>query len=152
MDHKLQLLELSPGVYQVFEGAMAMSEFRDQLPLDAHYLARISALMADDCGACTQLNLRMAVEVEAGVDRLLLRQLLEDPAALPPVLKLVHDHAVQVVGGDNAEPERVAALREAHGDAAFAELGVNTLGSRSYPGLRRAMGAERTCPPPTLDF
>lgn len=145
-----QLLELSPAAYDTFAAAMAMSEHREHLPVDAHYVACISALMADDCGACTQLLLRMAVE--AGVDRALLRQLLEDPSSLPPLLRLVHDHATEVVHGGNADAARVAQLRQALGDAAFAELAVNILGSRIYPGLRRALGAERSCPPPSLDF
>jgi hypothetical protein len=146
----IELLELSPASYVVFEGAMALAEHREHLPLEAHYVARIAALQADDCGACTQLNLRLAVE--AGVDRALLRTLLEDPAALPGPLRAVHAHAQQVVRGDNADAQRVAELREAYGEAAFAELAVVILGSRIYPGLRRALGAERTCPPPHLDF
>lgn len=145
-----QLLDLSPAAYDAFAAAMAMSEHREHLPLDAHFVACISALLADDCGACTQLNLRMAAE--AGVDRVVLRQLLEDPGSLPPVLRLVYEHATQVVRGGNADAARVAELRAALGDAAFAELAVNIIGSRIYPALRRALGAERACPPPNLDF
>ncbi|MCA8950328.1 MAG: hypothetical protein KDE27_12555 [Planctomycetes bacterium] len=145
-----QLLDLSPAAYDTFAAAMGMSELRVHLPVDAHYVGCISALLADDCGACTQLNLRMAVE--AGIDRALLRQVLEDPASLPPVLRAVHDYATAVVRGGNAEAGRVQQLRGQLGDEAFAELAVNVLGCRIYPGLRRAMGAEVSCPPPTLDF
>lgn len=145
-----QLLDTSPAAYESFAAAMAMAEHRARLPVDAHFVACISALTADDCGACTQLNLRMAVE--AGVDRGLLRQLLADPSKLPPVLRMVHDHARQVVKGGSADPQRVARLRQALGDDGFAEIAVNVLGCRIYPGLRRAMGAEVECPAPTLDF
>jgi hypothetical protein len=145
-----QLLDLSPAAWQTFEAAMAMAEHRVHLSVDAHFIACLSALMADDCGACTQLNLRMAVE--AGVDRDVLRKLLQDPASLPPMLRLVYEHATQVVRGGNADAARVAQLREAYGDEAFAELAVNVLGCRIYPGLRRAMGAEVFCPPVSLDF
>lgn len=145
-----QLLDLSPAAYDTFAAAMGMAEHRVHLPVDAHFVACISALLADDCGACTQLNLRMAVE--AGVDRAVLRQLLADPAGLPPVLRLVYEHAAQVVRGGNADAARVAQLRAALGDQAFAELAVNILGARIYPALRRALGAERECPPPSLDF
>lgn len=145
-----QLLDLSPTAYETFAAAMGMSACREHLPLDAHYVACISALLADDCGACTQLNLRMAVE--AGVDRDMLRQLMQDPGNLPPVLRLVHEHATQVVKGGNADAARIAQLRAALGDAAFGELTVDIIGSRIYPALRRALGAERSCPPPSLDF
>ncbi|HEX5052029.1 MAG TPA: hypothetical protein VFZ65_09675 [Planctomycetota bacterium] len=145
-----RLLDLSPAAYDTFAAAMGMAEHRVHLPVDAHYVGCISALLADDCGACTQLNLRMAVE--AGVHRALLRQLLEDPDSLPPVLRMVHDYATQVVRGGNADAARVQQLRWQLGDEGFAELAVNVLGCRIYPGLRRAMGAEVSCPPPTLDF
>jgi hypothetical protein len=145
-----QLLAASPAAFATFEAAMGMAGHRVHLPVDAHYVACISALMADDCGACTQLDLRLAVE--AGVDRAVLRQLLEDPRQLPPTLRLVHEHATQVVKGGNADAARVAELRRVLGDAAFGELAVNILGSRIYPGLRRTMGAEVACPQPTLDF
>lgn len=143
-----QLLDLSPAAYDTFAAAMGMSGHRVHLPLDAHHVACISALMADDCGACTQLDVRMALE--AGIDRELLRQLLEEPAKLPAALRMVHDYATHVVKQGNADPARVTALRAQYGDAAFAELAVNVLGVRIYPALRRALGAETACPPVTL--
>lgn len=144
------LLDLSPAAYEAFAAGMGMAEKRAQLPLDAHYVGVISALLADDCGQCTQLNLRIAVE--AGVDRATLKQVLEEPERLPPTLRLVHDYATQVVKGQNADIGTVGKLRDALGDEAFGELAVNVLGARIYPALRRAMGAETYCPPPSLDF
>ncbi|QDU83412.1 hypothetical protein Pla163_05110 [Planctomycetes bacterium Pla163] len=145
-----QLLDLSPDAFGAFASSMELSEHRVHLPLDAHYVGLVGALLADDCGQCTQLTLRMAVE--AGVERSLLRQVLEDPERLPPDLRLVHAYATQVVGGQNADAATVARLRAALGDEGFAELAVNVLGARIYPGLRRALGAETACAPPTLDF
>ncbi|MGE3171515.1 MAG: hypothetical protein AB7O97_02740 [Planctomycetota bacterium] len=144
------LLDRSPAAYATFAAAMGMAEHRVHLPADAHFVALISALIAYDCGQCTQLNLKMAVE--AGVDRELLRLVLERPADLPPTLRLVHEYAAAVAGGRNADAATVARLRAELGDAAFGELAVNVLGAAIYPALRRAMGAETVCPPPTLDF
>jgi alkylhydroperoxidase family enzyme len=90
--------------------------------------------------------------VEAGVDRAMLRTLLTEPASLPPPLRDVHAYATQVVRGGNATAAQVAALRAAFGDAAFGELAVNVIGCRIYWALRRTMGAEVACPPPSLDF
>jgi hypothetical protein len=148
--YMVQLLDLSPAAYDVFASAMAMSEHRVHLSVEEHFVACISALLADDCGACSQLNLRMASE--AGVDRAVLRQLLEEPDRLPTTLQLIHDYATQVVRGGNADPARVALLRQILGDEAFAELAINVIGVRIYPALRRAMGAEVACPPPNLNF
>ena len=145
-----KLVELSPAAFDQFAAAMGMSELNEHLTAEQHYVGAISALMADDCGACTQLNLKMAVE--ADVDRELLRTLIEKPVELPPTLRAIHTYATQVVSGTNANPDVVRDLLEALGDEGFAELAVNILGCRIYPGLRRAMGAETACPPLTLDF
>lgn len=144
------LLELSPAAYHSFAAGMGMAEHRVDLPIDAHYVGILSALRADDCGQCTQLNLRLAAE--AGVDRDLLRQVLEAPDQLPLPLRTVYDYASQVVRGENADADCVTRLRQVYGDKAFAELAVNVLGARIYPALRRALGAEQSCPPPNLDF
>ena len=144
------LLELSPVAHATFAAAMALPEHRGPLPVEVHFVARIAAMLADDCGACTQLNLRLAVE--AGVDRHLLQRLLAQPAALPPLLALVYDHTRRVVGGDNADAATVAELRRQLGDAGFAALCVTIVGCRIYPGLKRALGQENACRLPALDF
>lgn len=144
------LLGLSPAAYDRFAAAMGMAEPGAHLTPEQHHVGVISALMADDCGACGQLALKMAVE--AGVDRDLLRGLVDAPEGLPTPLRTIHAYATQVVRGGNASTESVTELRAALGDEGFAELAVNVLGCRIYPGLRRAMGAETACPPLTLDF
>ena len=145
-----QLLNASPAAYETFAAAMGMADHRVHLPIDAHFVACISALMSDGCGACAQLNIKMAVE--AGVDRQLLQQLLKDPERLPTALALVHRFACQVVKGHNADSATLDGLRAAYGDAGIGELAVNVLGARIYPALRRSMGAEFSCPDPTVDF
>ncbi|MEZ6196902.1 MAG: hypothetical protein R3F20_14430 [Planctomycetota bacterium] len=143
-----KLLDLSRSSYDAFAAAMAMSAHREHLPVEAHHVACISALMADDCGQCTQLGLRMALE--EGVERETLRRLIESPRDLPPELLLVHEYATQVVRGENVDDDRINALRETYGDAALGELAVNVIGCRIYPALRRSLGSETSCPRPTL--
>lgn len=144
------LLDLSPAAHAEFSKAMGMSEHRGALPLDVHFVARVAVMLADDCGACTQLNLRMAVE--AGVDRGVLATQLRAPLELPPLLRAVHEHCQRVVRGENADPAVVAELRRALGDAGFAALAVTIVGCRIYPGLKRALGQETSCSVPHLDF
>lgn len=144
------LLDRSPAAHATFAAAMAMSHHRAHLPLDVHMIARLATLRADDCGACTQLTLRMAIE--AGVDRELLRTALQRPLALPPVLALAWRHAQTVVRGENGDPEIVGALEKALGRAGFAELCLAIVGVRIYPALKRALGAEHACRVATVDF
>ena len=144
------MLDGSPGAFQAFVAGQAMSTYRKALPLDAHYVARVATMQGEDCGPCTQLNLRRAVE--EGVDREMLRTLLEEPAALPEPLRDVADHCRAVVEGGLDDPERAARLRWNYGDEGFAELAVCIAGSRIYPTAKRALLQAGVCERSTVDF
>lgn len=145
-----QLLQTAPGAYTVFQAAQGLSTHREHLPLDAHFVARVATMQAEDCGGCTQLNLRMAVE--AGVDRELLRTLLETPKRLPEPLRDIRDHAQEVARAPLPDPERAERIRRHYGDAAFGELGAVIAGCRIYPTLKRSLLRMESCPLPNLDF
>ena len=143
----IEILEASPGAFAAFAPAQAMSRYREALPVDAHFVARVAAMRTEDCGPCTQLNLRMAAE--AGVDRDLLRTLVDDPPGLPEPLADVHAFATAVAAGEPADTER---MRECYGDAGLAELAVCIAGARIYPALKRAMGRGVACAPLHLEI
>ena len=145
-----QVLEQSPAGFQAFGSAQGLSLYRSALSIEAHFVARVAVMLADDCGACTQLNLRMAVE--QGVERDLLQRLLDGGADLPPLLGDVAMHVRAVVAGQAIDLERVQRLRDGLGDEAFAELALTITGSRIYPSLKRALGQMGTCAQPHLDF
>jgi len=145
-----QLLDEAPEAYLAFAAAQPLGHRRDGLTQEAHAVACTAVMLHDDCGACAQLNLRMAVE--AGVDRGLLQTMLDQPEQLPAPLFDVFEHARQVVRGSDPDPERVSRLRQQLGAVAFGELAAAITGARLYPTLKRALGTTTTCRRPTLDF
>lgn len=145
-----QLAERSLGAYQAFAAAQPLGAFRKALPLDAHFVAGISTTLSEDCGTCAQLGLRMAVM--QGVDRELLRLVIESPEKLPGALADVAAHARAVVAGEPDDHDRAERLRAAYGDEGLAEIAVCIVGSRIYPTLKRAMFRNDVCKKPTLDF
>jgi len=145
-----ELLSASPTAFQRFAAAQPMSQHHGVLSKEAHAIACTSVMLADDCGACAQLNLRMAVQV--GVARDLLQTLLDQPSRLPQALRDIHDHARAVAAGTESAPDLVARLRTELGDGGFAELAVVITGARIYPTLKRALGTSTHCRKPSLDF
>lgn len=137
------LLDSSPAGFQRFAAAREMSAFREALPRDAHFLARLGALREEDCGPCSRLNIKMALE--AGVERALLRRALEAPTALPGPLADVWEHAVASSAGAPSDGARLERLRAAYGDAGVAELALVIAGARVYPALKRALGRDGAC-------
>lgn len=150
MTYQRELLSFSEGAFRAFATGQPMSTYRRELPLDAHYVARIATMLHEDCGPCTQLNLEMAVE--AGVSRQLLRDLLERPQSLNAVLLDVREHTESVVKGQVIEAGRIDRLRQALGDGGFAELAVCITGGRLFPTLKRALGHSHTCQRLHLEF
>jgi len=144
------LAQASPGAFEVFSAAQALSHFREHLPLDAHFVARVVTMQNEDCGACAQLNLRMAIE--AGVERSLLRTLIDAPEELPETLRELRSHVQAVVNGTPGDADQAKRLRAHYGSAAFAELAVVIAGSRIYPSLKRALGQIQVCSTSPLRF
>src|SRR5262245_39572890 len=144
------LAEHSLGAYEAFAAAQPLGNYRSVLPLDAHWVAGIATMQSEDCGACTQLSLRRAVQ--EGVDRELLRKLLEAPEQLEGPLADVRAHARAVCAGESDDHERAARLRAAYGETGLAELAVRITGCRLYPTLKRALFRNDVCRKPTLEF
>ena len=150
VDYLIQLNRASPGAFAQFVASQPMGNYRCELSLEAHFVARITCMQAEDCGPCAQLNLRMAVE--AGLDRELLEILLHHPEALSPELRGVRSHVRQVLGQDPVDPDGAEGLRDQLGETAFAELATTIAGSQIYPTLKKAMLKSLSCEAIHLDF
>ncbi|MEM9069507.1 MAG: hypothetical protein AAGE52_13420 [Myxococcota bacterium] len=137
------LLDASPETFGAFAAGMKMSSYRDALPLDAHFVARVAAMMGQDCGACAQLNIHMALE--AGVSRELLALLVDDPATLPEGLREVALHAQSVAANGEIDEGRAESIRARYGAKAFAELAVVIAGSQLFPTAKRALLRNKQC-------
>ncbi|MCB9915551.1 MAG: hypothetical protein H6828_10440 [Planctomycetes bacterium] len=144
-----ELLAASPAGFRAFQAAQPLGAFRRELPLEAHWVARVATMQAEDCGACGQLNVRMALE--AGVDRELLRALVHAPDALDEALRDVRLHALAVARAEPVDLERVERLRARYGAAGLAELALVVAGCRVYPTLKRALGRMAACAPVSVD-
>jgi hypothetical protein len=142
MSYQRELLEAAPDAFDAFAGGLLISAHRRALPADAHFVARVVLMQAEECASCVRLNLRMALE--AGVDRELLRAALERPDELPDALRDVREHVLDVVAGpttaERPDPGRVARLWMAYGREGLAELAVVLAGCRLFTTVKRALG------------
>lgn len=148
--YMIQLLEDSPRAFEAFAAAQAMGHVHQQLPLDAFFVARVTAMKTDDCGPCLNLGLKMGAE--AGVDREILTNAVKAPEKLPAPLKDIHDHTVAALLNEGDDADRMERIRNHYGIEAFAELAVVITGCRIYPTLKRAMGMASYCEVVQFDF
>lgn len=138
-----ELLRSSQQAFEAFMTSSSLLKERRVLPMEASFVAKIASIQGEDCGSCTQLNVRMAVR--AGMDQDLLHTLLERPDELPPLLKDIREHALCLAVRETPDLERVARLREAYGADGLAEIALSFIESRLYPTMKRALGFDGAC-------
>jgi hypothetical protein len=68
------MLEISAKGFMRFARVMEISQYNEDAPMDAWYAAKLAATVAEDCGPCTQLVVRMAEQ--GGVNASLLKGII----------------------------------------------------------------------------
>lgn len=117
-----ELIDADPGAMLAFGKLQAISRYRRDAPPAAYAAAGIVAVMAEDCGPCTQLGIDMAER--GGVD--------------PAVLRAI------VARDDKAMPDEVAlAVR-------FAEATLRRAPEADQPARTRRLPPLRPGPPPSM--
>jgi hypothetical protein len=121
-----------------------LSRYRKGLPLAAHCAAGIIAVMAEDCGPCTQLAIDMAQR--EGVDPAILRAVVaRDYAAMPEdVVLAVRYTEATLRHAPEADELREEVLRR-FGRRGLISLAFAMLSGRVYPTLKYALGHGRAC-------
>jgi hypothetical protein len=139
-----EILDASLTAARDFAAVTRFAHYREDLPAAAAVAASLVALMAEDCGPCAQLVVRMA-EAE-GVDPAVLRAIISrDPARMGEEAALGFRFAEASLRRD---PE-VDTLREEvvrrWGPRALVSLAFAIAGSRVFPTVKYAMGHGQAC-------
>ena len=144
LDALRQMHEKAPAVFAEFTKFGKLAEYHDKLPPAPFHVARLVAVIHDDCGTCVQrvVNEAKADGVEAETLRL---ALAADVDALPEQLRDVYRFAEAVVARTGDEAEFRDRLRRVFGDAAVVELGLAIATARVMPTLNRALGFAAPC-------
>ncbi|WP_096086294.1 carboxymuconolactone decarboxylase family protein [Agaribacterium haliotis] len=138
-----ELLASSPTAYQLFSDFLPLAHYREQLTLEDYWLAKIAALQTADCGACLQLNIKMARE--QGLPNALIRMVIKSDAALPEDLKQVASYARQLVGPEGVDKELMQHMRKRYSQGQLLEFGLCVASATVFPMIKRAIGATQSC-------
>jgi len=139
-----ELIDVDPRAVLAFGKLQAIGNYRKGVPVTAYYAAGIVAVMAEDCGPCTQLAIDMAQKV--GVDPAVLRAVVtRDFKAMPAEAAL----AVRFTEATLRHALEADALREEvvrrFGKRGLIALSFAMLAARSYPTLKYALGHGHAC-------
>lgn len=141
-DYLHRIAALPGGALEKLQHFMPASAHRHVAPADLFAMARIGATRAEDCGPCTLIAARLAVQdgvppdvVQAALDQALPAGNLAQAYAFGRAVSLgTADHAA--LG---------ALIAERHGDAVRDELALGIAMIRAYPALKRGLGIAQSC-------
>lgn len=139
-----EVLDADPRALITFGKAVGLGHYRKDVPLAPHYAAGIVALMAEDCGPCTQLTINMAER--EGVDPAVLRAIVaRDLTAMPYDVAL----AVRFAEASLRRAPEIDALRDEvirqWGKRGLISLAFAMVAARLYPTLKYALGHGKSC-------
>ncbi|AWI60604.1 hypothetical protein [Sinorhizobium fredii] len=119
---------------------------RFDLPTDAYFAAKITAVQWADCGSCLRLAIAMAIE--ADVRREEIAALLVGSAAdAPEAMVLARRYARAVIENDPCLLEVLEACERRWGRRGVAGLAAATVSGLFYPLFKRGLGYGNACEP-----
>jgi hypothetical protein len=139
-----EMINADPRAMMVFGKVQGLSQYRKDLPLATYCAAGLIAVMAEDCGPCTQLGIDMAQR--EGVDPAILRAIVaRDYPAMPEEVALaVRFTEATLRHAPEADDLREEVLRR-WGKRGLISLAFSMLSARVYPTLKYALGHGRAC-------
>jgi hypothetical protein len=139
-----EMIDADPRAMMLFGKVQGLSQYRKDVPLAAYCAAGLVAVMAEDCGPCTQLGIDMAQR--EGVDAAILRAIVaRDYAAMPEEVALaVRFTEATLRHAPEADDLREEVLRR-WGKRGLISLAFSMLSARVYPTLKYALGHGRAC-------
>ena len=139
-----ELIDIDPAAFFAFAKVQGLSSYR-KAPPEALVAAGLVGTMAEDCGPCTQIVVRMAEE--GGMPSAMLKAILVgDEAGRGPNAALAWRFARASLARDMeaADPLRDEIVRR-WGKKALASLSLALATARVYPTVKYAMGHGKTC-------
>ena len=129
---------------RLFMKAASLGQYDRGVPLAPLCAARFVAVLAEDCGPCTQLGAKLALE--HGIAPAVLRAIIAgDIAAMPPEVALTYRFAEASLAHDPVADELREEIRILWGDQGIVTLALAILSGRVYPTVKYALGFGQAC-------
>jgi hypothetical protein len=139
-----ELIDIDPRALGTFWKVQGLSKYRKGVPLAPYGAASIVAVMAEDCGPCTQLTIEMAER--GGVDPAILRAVVARDYQMMPfeVALAVRFTEATLRHAPQADDLREEVIRQ-WGERGLVSLSFAMLAGRMYPTLKYALGHGKSC-------
>jgi hypothetical protein len=143
-----ELLATDTRAFLHYARVAGLSSYRRDVPADVYYAAKLTAIVAEDCGPCSQLVVAMALG--DGVDPRTVAAVVEgndeeNDAVLAEPARLGVRFARAVLAHDPAADELREIIARRWGPRAVVSLAFAITASRLFPTLKYALGHGKAC-------
>jgi len=139
-----EMLDISWKGFIGYSRVAGLAAYREEVPLEAWYAAKLAGTLAEDCGPCTQLGVTMAEQ--DGVKPSILQAIVQgDEPAMGEDAALAWRFAHATLAHDpNADALREQIVAR-WGERALLSLAIGLAMSRVFPTVKYAMGHGKAC-------
>ncbi|HEY1720049.1 MAG TPA: hypothetical protein VGG27_02305 [Magnetospirillaceae bacterium] len=142
--YALEIMEADPKALLAFGKVMGVSRYRQGVPAAPYYAAKIVAVMAEDCGPCTQLVVDMAQK--DGVNAATLRAIIaKDIEAMPDDVALAAGFAEATLRHASEADAMRDAIVDCWGKRGLVSLAFAITTARIFPTVKYALGHGHAC-------
>mgnify|MGYP005989664831 CR=1 FL=1 len=139
-----EMLTENPNAYETFEGFLPMASFADEAPKDVLFVAKLTSMKNEDCGACLQLNVDMAIE--AGVDKKIIQDIIfNEGKTLTSELKTVYDFTLSVGNKKDVGTELYSKINALYSKKVLVEIALAIASTKIFPTVKRVLNDFQTC-------
>jgi hypothetical protein len=144
VDYARQILAADTRAFLQFARLGGLSFYRRDVPSEVYYAVKLTSVVLEDCGPCTQLMVAMALR--DGVKPATIASILRDPdAVLADDVRLGVRFARAVAAHDVVADELRADIVRRWGPRALVSLAFAITAARLYPTLKYALGHGKAC-------
>ena len=136
------LYESSADAFAKFNALQPLSMHCELLSMEEHWIAKLAAMKAQDCGACLELNIKMALE--AGVSLNLVKNVVSNTEALTPHQRMIYEY-VFGLAANQQDNSWLDDMKQNYSRGQLLEFGLCAASAVFYPMVKRAVGDVESC-------
>ncbi len=139
-----EMLNVAPNAFEKFESFLPMASFVQSAPKDVIYLVKLAAMKNEDCGACLQLNVDMAIE--AGVDKNIIKEVIfNEGKNLPLSLKDIYKFTLLVSNNKIIDDTLYDKIYETYSKEIMVEVSLAIASAKVFPTIKRVLNDIKSC-------
>lgn len=139
-----EMLLSNPSAFEKFENFLPMASFVNKALVDDIYLVKIATMKNEDCGACLQLNVDMAIE--AGASKEMIKEVVfNEGKNLSEDLKELYSFTLLVANNKIVTQDLYDKIQKKYAKEVLVEFSLAIASAKVFPAVKRVLNDIKSC-------